>query len=118
MCAHLSHPVAFKQPIFRLPDTVFPPSASSCRVPPAVSMVGDFFCSGMGAFSAGNDSKARKALPALEHDLLIADACPVLDVQAQHAPARPAQQLHSNSGPAVTMDRFHVGLASVSAITV
>ena len=64
MCAHLSHPVAFKQPLFRLPDTMFPPSASSCRVPPAVSTVGDFFRSGMGAVSAGNDSKARKALPA------------------------------------------------------
>lgn len=118
MCAHLSHPVAFKQPLFRLPDTMFPPSASSCRVLPAVSTVGDFFRSGMGAVSAGNDSKARKALPALEHELLIADACPVLDLQAQHAPARSAQQLHSNSGPAVAMDRFHVGLASVSAITV
>lgn len=97
---------------------MFPPSASSCRVPPAVSTVGDFFCSGMAVFPSGNSGQAGKALVALEHEVLIADARPVLDLQAQHTLARPAQQLHGDGGPAVAMDRFHVGLASVSAITV
>ena len=72
----------------------------------------------MAVFPSGNSGQAGKALVALEHELLIADACPVLDLQAQHTLARPAQQLHGDGGPAVAMDRFHVGLASVSAITV
>lgn len=81
-CGDLSHPVVFKRHPLSPPDTMFPPSASSCRVPPAVSTVGDFFCSGMAVFPSGNGGQVGKALVALEHKFLIADARPVLDLQA------------------------------------
>ena len=96
---------------------MFPPPATSCRVPPAVSTVGDFFRSYMAAAPAGNGRQAGSTLVALEHEFLMADAKPALDAQLQHAQPWSAQEACFNAGASVDVDRLHGGLAAVSVIT-